>query len=159
MESRAYASGHSRDIVIMLCMADQIEDIKSKLDIVDVIRGYIPLQQAGGNFRAPCPFHKEKSPSFMVSGQKQIWHCFGCGLGGDVFSFVMKQEGLEFGDALRYLAEKAGVTLQRQHPEMREEKGRVLELLDLCSRYYYQALLKSPKAVRVIVQLRKKFWV
>ncbi len=127
-------------------MTDQVEEIRSKLDIADIVREYIPLQQAGANFRAPCPFHKEKSPSFMVSTSKQIWHCFGCGLGGDVFSFVMKQEGLEFGDALRYLAEKAGVVLERQRPEMREEKGRVLELLDLCSRYYYQAFLKSPKA-------------
>jgi len=127
-------------------MADQVEEIKSKLDIVDIVRGYIPLQQAGTNFRSPCPFHKEKTPSFMVSSVKQIWHCFGCGLGGDIFSFVMKQEGLEFGDALRYLAEKAGVQLERQAPEAREEKSRILDLLDLASRYYHQALLKSPKA-------------
>lgn len=146
MESGAHASRCEGIVVIIVSMADQVEDIKSKLDIVDIVRGYFPLQQAGGNFRAQCPFHKEKSPSFMVSGQKQIWHCFGCGLGGDVFSFVMKQEGLEFGDALRYLAEKVGVVLERQRPEMREEKGRVIELLDLCSRYYYQALCKSPKA-------------
>lgn len=129
-----------------MTMADQVEEIKSKLDIVDIVREYMPLQQAGGNFRAPCPFHKEKTPSFMVSAPKQIWHCFGCGLGGDVFSFVMKQEGLEFGDALRYLAEKAGVKLERQNFEAREEKGRALDLLDLCSRYYHQAFLKSPKA-------------
>jgi DNA primase len=127
-------------------MADNVEEIKSKLDIVDIVRGYIPLQQAGSNFRAPCPFHKEKTPSFMVHGARQIWHCFGCGLGGDIFSFVMKQEGLEFGDALRFLAEKAGVQLHYQAPEAREEKNRALDLLDLASRYYHQALLKSPKA-------------
>jgi len=122
------------------------DEIKAKLDIVDLIRDYIPLKAAGVNFRARCPFHQEKTPSFMVSPDKQIWHCFGCGKGGDIFSFIMEMEGVEFVEALRTLAPKAGVVLKRQDPKMASQRNRILDILELSRKYYHKYLLDSPQA-------------
>ena len=116
------------------------------MDIVDVIRDYIPLKPAGVNFRARCPFHREKTPSFMVSPERQIFHCFGCGKGGDMFSFVMEMEGVDFVEALRILAPKAGVTLRRQDPKAASQRNRLLDINDLCRKYYHQLLLNSEQA-------------
>ena len=127
-------------------MLQPSEEIKSKLDIVDVIRDYIPLKPAGVNFRARCPFHQEKTPSFMVSPDKQIWHCFGCGKGGDIFSFVMEMEGLEFVEALRLLAPKAGVALKRQDPKITSQRNRILDILELSRKYFHNYLLENPLA-------------
>src|SRR3989338_9296322 len=125
-------------------MSDVVEEIKSRIDIVEMVREYIPLQQAGTNFRARCPFHQEKSPSFMVSQPKQIWHCFGsCNEGGDIFTYVMKQEGIEFGEALKILAQRAGVTLDRQDPRTATRKNGVLDVLEYASRYYAYILKTS----------------
>ncbi|MBA3060759.1 MAG: DNA primase, partial [Nitrospirae bacterium] len=88
-----------------------LEDIKSRIDIVELVSDYIELKKAGQNYKANCPFHAEKTPSFMVSQNKQIFHCFGCGAGGDIFGFVMKYENLNFQEALKMLAKKAGVQL------------------------------------------------
>ncbi len=122
------------------------EEIKQKLDIVDVIREYIPLKAAGMNFRAICPFHREKSPSFMVSPDKQIWHCFGCSKGGDIFSFVQEIEGVDFVEALRILAPKAGVVLTRQDPKLQSRRNRVLDVLELARKYYHRTLMDAPAA-------------
>ena len=122
------------------------EEVKSRLDIIDVIREYVPLKPAGANWRACCPFHNEKTPSFMVSKPKQMWHCFGCGEGGDVFTFVMKQEGLEFPDALRLLAEKAGVRLRQERPEERTERQRLSVLLEATVTFWSKVLWEEPLA-------------
>lgn len=122
------------------------EEIKSRLDVVDVVREYIQLTQSAGNFKACCPFHKENTPSFMVSPEKQIWHCFGCGKGGDMFSFVQEIEGLNFPEALRLLAPKAGVTLKRQSGVGASKRNRLIDILDLSKRFFNKILLESPRA-------------
>lgn len=99
---------------------DILDQILTRSDIVEVVSRYIPLVKAGRNYKAPCPFHHEKTPSFIVSPDKQIYHCFGCGAGGNVFSFVMKQENLEFPEVVEMLAEKAGVKIPRFGPQKRE---------------------------------------
>ncbi|MCX5665990.1 MAG: DNA primase [Candidatus Omnitrophica bacterium] len=93
-----------------------VDQVQARSDIVEVVSKYIPLQKAGRNFKAPCPFHNEKTPSFVVSPDKQIYHCFGCGAGGNVFSFLMKYENLSFPEVVEMLADKAGIQLPRFGP-------------------------------------------
>jgi DNA primase len=121
-----------------------VEEIKQKLDIAEVISGYVKLQKSGRNFRALCPFHQEKGPSFYVFPERQSWHCFGaCQTGGDVFTFIMKKENLPFGQALHLLAQRAGVPLppspHRQEDE--QQKERLYSLNEEAARFYHQALL------------------
>lgn len=127
------------------------ELIKSKLDVVELLRGYLTLTQAGKNFKGLCPFHKEKSPSFMVSPERQSWHCFGCGLGGDIFSFVMKHENIEFGEALRMLAEKAGVELRHENPAEYRYAGLLYDLNDAAKNFFKRALATAPVAKEYLV--------
>ena len=121
-----------------------LEQIRSASDIVDVIGSYVPLKRAGANFVALCPFHKEKSPSFNVNAQKQIFHCFGCHKGGDVFTFVKEFESIQFMDAVRRLAERAKIPLemdnqpgQQQH---RHLKDNLLQIHEQITQRWQNAL-------------------
>jgi DNA primase len=116
---------------------DSIEALKARLDIVDVVGSYIELKKAGGNFKAPCPFHDEKSPSFVVSPQKQIFHCFGCGAGGDAIKFVMEYEKLSYPEALEKLAANYNFTLTYTDNKHNKPRTKVIEKLN----EWYQSLL------------------
>jgi DNA primase len=126
----------------------ETDEIKARLDIVDFISEYVPLKKAGRNYKALCPFHSEKTPSFVVFPDTQTWRCFGaCNEGGDIFSFAMKQEAWNFAEALRALAERAGVTLRpRGKPEQADAFDRLRELLAEVTTYYHHLLLNSPQA-------------
>ena len=126
---------------------DAVEDIKSRLDIADAIQEYLPLKPAGtGSFKGLCPFHQEKSPSFFANRPRQSWHCFGCNEGGDVISFVMRMEGMDFREALEFLAQKTGVTLPSYNPEQQTLKRRLIELNDLAARWFQATLRNDPRA-------------
>ncbi|MDO8504641.1 MAG: DNA primase, partial [Candidatus Liptonbacteria bacterium] len=130
-----------------------VEQIKDKLDVVEVLRGYLQMTPAGKNLKARCPFHNEKTPSFMISPERQSWHCFGCGLGGDIFTFVMKYENLEFGEALKVLAEKAGVELKRLEPREYKVFGLLYELQD-AAKDFFKEQLKTAKVAQDYLKSR-----
>jgi DNA primase len=126
-----------------------IDEIKQKVDIVEVVGQYVELKKSGRTFRAACPFHSEKKPSFFVYPEQQTWHCFGaCNTGGDVFSFIMKKEGLDFGDAIRLLAEKTGVVLPSRANFEAEDRARdkILQLNQTAAQYFHNLLLNSQTA-------------
>ncbi|MFC1612316.1 DNA primase [Patescibacteria group bacterium] len=125
---------------------DNVEQIKSRINIADLLREYIELKKAGANWKALCPFHSEKTPSFMVSEDKQIWHCFGCNEGGDIFGFIMRIEGVDFPEALRLLAKRAGVVLKRQDPALTSQKTKLLDILEAATSFYSAELKKSEPA-------------
>src|SRR3989344_9550120 len=103
-------------------MSSSVEKIKERLGIVDVVGSYIKLERAGGSFKARCPFHNEKTPSFFVSPDRDSYYCFGCGVKGDIFSFVESFEGLDFRGALDVLALKAGVNLVKENPKLKNQR-------------------------------------
>ncbi len=136
---------------------DQKEEIKAKTDVVDLISEYVQLKQAGSvSWKGLCPFHGEKTPSFHVSRDKQIWHCFGCSEGGDVFAFVMKMEGMDFPEALRHLGNKCGVEVTRFSSADSGDKQRLVGANAFAASYFRQYLLESPAAVAARAYLEKR---
>ena len=132
-----------------------VDDIKQRLDIVDVLSEYVPLEKAGRNFKALCPFHSEKTPSFFVSPERQSWRCFGCGAGGDIFSFIRRKEGVDFGEALRILARKAGISLA-QKGEKAEKTERLYQVNEAAAGYYHYLLLNGAAAQGTRSYLKKR---
>ncbi len=137
---------------------DDVEKVKSKLDLVEIIGERIPLKKTGRNFKAPCPFHNEKTASFVVSPERQIWHCFGCNKGGDMFTFVTEYENVGFAEALKELAAKAGVKLTS--PVFASEKEKKQDLIyslnHLSSQFYNYLLLSHPSGKRALEYLTEK---
>lgn len=134
------------------------QNIKDRLDIVQFIGEYLPLKKSGANWKANCPFHNEKSPSFMVHQDKQIWHCFGCSKGGDVFSFVQEMEGLTFSEALRLLAKRAGVEVDTYESEINQsQRNRLLEINTAAAYFFHRFLLDidAAKAARDYLERRQ----
>lgn len=132
-----------------------ISQILERASIVDIIAEYIPLKQAGRNFKAPCPFHHEKTPSFVVNSDKQIFHCFGCGVGGNVVTFIMKQERMDFPEALRFLAQKTGVSIpitDIRNNQINEIRQQILSANELSAKYYHQNLLSDKSEVAKIAR-------
>jgi DNA primase len=136
-----------------------INEVKERLDIVDVISGYVPLKKAGKNHKGLCPFHTEKTPSFVVFPESQRWHCFGCGAGGDVFSFVERFENMEFGEVLRLLAGRAGVELRPRSPAAQaaaQLEDRLGAITAAAAAYYHQLLLKAEEAAQARSYLSRR---
>ncbi len=130
---------------------DVIEQIKERINLADYVARTVTLQKSGRNLRGLCPFHQEKTPSFFVFPDANRWHCFGCGRGGDIFNFVMEQQGLDFRGALEELARLAGVDLHPQTPEERAaaaERERLLQVLEAATVYYHHLLLSAPQAAQ-----------
>jgi DNA primase len=124
-----------------------IDEVKQRIDIVEVVSQHVKLTKSGRTFRGLCPFHSEKHPSFFVYPERQSWHCFGaCNTGGDVFSFIMKKEGIDFGEALRLLAQRAGIALpSRLEPgARRNEQDRLYQINEAAAQYFHNLLLNSP---------------
>ena len=121
-------------------MSSQIEDIKSRVDVADLLGSYLKLQKSGVNFKARCPFHNERTASFFVSPARQIWHCFGCQKGGDVFKFIMEIEGCEFKEALETLAQRAGIELRRESPQVQDAKSKQFAILEEATKFFVSSL-------------------
>ncbi len=128
-------------------MPTDVELVKSRLDLVEVIGEYVKLRPAGQNWKGLCPFHGEKSPSFMVHREKQLWHCFGCGLGGDVLEFVQRLENMEFPEVLEVLARRAGVELTRRSPGEANQRQRLFDVLSAAAGFYRSQLAAPAGAI------------
>lgn len=144
----------------MMYSEEIIEEVRSKNDIVDVISGYVRLQKKGSSYFGLCPFHNEKSPSFSVSRQKQMYYCFGCGAGGNVFTFIMEYENFSFVEALKFLADRAGVELpeqefSRETRERADTRAVLLEINKAAAQYYY-VQLKNGQGAQALAYLKNR---
>jgi DNA primase len=133
-----------------MASGDAVQQIKDRLNIIDVISPYAELTRSGRHFVARCPFHQEKSPSFHVSPERGTYHCFGCGVGGDIFSFIQAIDGVEFKDALKTLAEKAGVELVPENPQKKTERDELVAVIEAATTYYENQLPNKVEAVQYL---------
>jgi DNA primase len=135
-------------------MSSTVEQIKDRIDIIDLVSGYVQLQRAGANSKARCPFHSERSPSFIVSPARQSYHCFGCGEHGDIFTFIERVEGVDFKGALKILADKAGVEIKYDGPkkskEELDEREQMFSAMASAAEFYYQRLQENKPALEYI---------
>lgn len=129
-----------------------VEQIKSRLSIEDIVSSYLKLERAGANFRARCPFHNEKTPSFFVSPDRGSYYCFGCGAKGDIFSFVEEFEGLDFKGALKVLADKAGVRLGEWNPEKESEKEKLYRVMESATRFFEKEIENNSEILQYLSQ-------
>jgi DNA primase len=142
-------------------MYSDVDIVKSRTNIVDIVGEYVKLTKAGSSFKACCPFHQEKTPSFIVNEDRQTYHCFGCGQGGDVLSFVMEMEGVGFREALTLLAEKAGVELQKNFSRgddhgQDDRKKALYDIVDLSTRFYEKQLWEGSGGKDILAYVRNR---
>jgi DNA primase len=138
---------------------DQVAEIRDKVDIVSLLSEYLTLKKAGRNFKALCPFHNEKTPSFVISPERQIWHCFGgCNKGGDAYQFIMDYEKVDFPEALRVLAKRTGVTLKNRDLTSGEssKKERLYKINSVAKEFYHYVLTKHPAGKKALLYLKKR---
>lgn len=140
---------------------DIIMQVREQVDIVDLVSGYVSLKHSGANHLGLCPFHNEKTPSFNVNSTRQIFHCFGCGVGGNVFSFLMRMDGIAFPQAVRRLAEQVGIDIPKDEPsafelQRRQEVERLNKIYEVATDFYHQLLLNDPRAAQARGYIRRR---
>ncbi|OGC64920.1 DNA primase, partial [candidate division WWE3 bacterium RIFOXYB2_FULL_41_6] len=136
---------------------DAVAQIKQSLDIVDVVGGYVSLKKSGRNYKGVCPFHSEKTPSFMVNQELQIFKCFGCGQGGDIFTFVEQMEGLDFGRTLELLADKANIKLEKKDFDVHSQlKNKIYKINETAARFFNYLLTKHSLGKKGLLYLKDK---
>ncbi len=140
-------------------MSDVTEQIKERINVAELLGEYLRLEKAGSNYKALCPFHNEKTPSFMVNPERNFWYCFGCQKGGDIFTFIQEMEGIEFRESLERLAERAGVELPKISPAYKERKSqrqKITEIIELATKVYEYYLLKHKQTKDIREYLQKR---
>ena len=133
---------------------DPITEIRARVDILDLVRGYVEVKKVGRSYKALCPFHREKTPSFIISPEKQIAHCFGCGKGGDVFKFIMEVERVDFSEALHILADRAHIELKGMSPEKKDEKDKIYEVNQMAVEFFRRQLQEKGEVAQKYLEQR-----